>query len=82
MLESQRTLPVEEEFRGEEANVVAGRREIEALVRPVLQEGTSNELGQAVAEGGQDFTGADIGYHRAEPVRKSRQAGGRWRQTR
>ena len=54
VLEPQRALPVEEEFRGEEAKVVAGRREIEALVRPVLQEGTTNELGRAVVEGEQD----------------------------
>ena len=51
MLKTQRALPVIKEFCGEKAKVVAGRWEIEALVRPVLQEGASDELGRVVAEG-------------------------------
>ena len=83
VLKPQRALPVEEKFRGEEAEVVAGGREVKALFRPVLQEGARDELRRAVTEGGQDVTGADIRDHQAEPVKERiSERGGRGGRTR
>ena len=68
VLEPQRIFPLEEKLRGEEAEVVARGRDVEAQVRSMLQEGTGNEqLGRAVPERGQEVAAAEVGHHSTKP---------------